>query len=102
MPLILGIMQILPQLIQTGFAVAPLLTHVSSTAAPTTPVESFAAGLMAQLPALIASGTDVVSMVVDANTKVRAMLAEKRDPTAQEWLDLGGKIHALQTELHAA
>ncbi len=58
--LVLGVLQILPSLLQTGFSVLSLVNHTNANSTPSTPVEDFAAQLMAQLPALINAGIDIL------------------------------------------
>lgn len=47
------------------------------------------------LPALIQSGVEVVSLIAGTVNSVKAMIAENRDPTPDEWNTLHAKIAAL-------
>jgi len=47
------------------------------------------------LPALIQSGAEVVSLITGTVSSVKTMIAENRDPTADEWNALHASIAAL-------
>jgi len=101
--LVLGVLQILPSLLQTGFSVLSLVNHANANA-PTTPspVESFAVQLMAQLPALISAGVDVTSLVTEGAARVALMQKENRGPTDAEKADQTARLAALDASYDKA
>ena len=54
------------------------------------------------IPSLIAAGQSVVNLVNSTSSNVKKMVAENRDPTAQEWADQAKVISDLRAILHAA
>ena len=63
---------------------------------------AYAIQLLGEVPALISAGQDVVTLVNSGNAALKAMQAEKRDPTDAEWAALDTQIGALRRALHAA
>jgi hypothetical protein len=53
------------------------------------------------LPVLISTGQNLMGFINKTQTNVNNMIAEKRDPTDQEWADLNATITDLRTQLHA-
>jgi hypothetical protein len=47
------------------------------------------------LPGLIQAGVEVVTLITSTVAQVKTMIAENRDPTAEEWDALHAKIAAL-------
>jgi hypothetical protein len=60
----------------------------------------YAMQILQQIPQLIAAGVDVMSTVNQGTSALQLMLAEKRDPTADEWAQLDARIDALRAKLH--
>jgi hypothetical protein len=61
------------------------------TPAATTLLVSF----LESLPGLIQDGVEVVGLIKSTASSVKTMIAESRDPTADEWNALHAKIAAL-------
>lgn len=61
----------------------------------------YAMQLLAQLPALIEGGHEVVGLVKDANDALKKMQSENRDPTPEEFEALNSKINELRAQLHS-
>ena len=61
---------------------------------------AFGIELLTQIPALIAAGKDVISLVNSGKAKMQEFEREKRDPTSQEWLQLNAEIDDLRLRLH--
>jgi len=64
-------------------------------------VSSFITSVIAQLPVLVASGTDINAFVNAQVALVKEMIAANRDPTQQEWDDLNGTVAAELAKLQA-
>ena len=103
MPLVLMVLQALPSLLSTGFSVLSLVNHTNANPSATpSPVETFAAQLMAQLPALISAGVDITSLVTAAAAQVTLMQAENRGPTDAEKTDQTARLAALDASYDKA
>jgi N-acyl-D-aspartate/D-glutamate deacylase len=98
MPLALLVLQALPQLLQTGFAVSALVNHTNANTTPTTPVETFASQILLALPNLISAGVDVTSLVTDGAARVSTMTTENRGPTDAEKADQTARLTALDSD----
>lgn len=61
---------------------------------------AFAIQAFQVLPGLIAAGKDISVIVKESTDALRAMQAENRDPTQQEWDLLNARIAELRTDLH--
>lgn len=61
----------------------------------------FATQVLGALPQLIQDGQEVAGLVTTANTALKAMQDEKRDPTPAEWDAVNAHLRELQGELHA-
>lgn len=57
--------------------------------------------LLQVIPDLVAAGVEVKGLVDEYSTKLNAMAAEKRDPTAEEWAELNATIQRLRSQLHS-
>lgn len=60
----------------------------------------YALQVLQVLPQLIAAGQDVAGFIQQANTSLKNMQDQKRDPTAEEWAALNTQIDALRKQLH--
>ena len=54
------------------------------------------------IPSLIAAGQSVAGLVNQTNAAVQKMVAENRDPTADEWAAQAKVISDLRAILHSA
>jgi len=61
---------------------------------------AYALQLLQAIPTLLAAGRDVAAMIEQGSTALKAMQAEGRDPTPEEWDALNATIAALRAELH--
>ena len=52
------------------------------------------------LPLAVKGISSAVALWNEGSAKIAEMVAEKRDPTAEEWGDLNARIGALQSDLH--
>ena len=102
MSAILGLLKFLPAAIDLGVAVKDLITDTTGKAVPTTAVETYATNLLKALTAAIEAGQDIKEAVDTTNNAVRAMLAEKRQPSDAEWASQAQRILALENRLDAA
>lgn len=57
--------------------------------------------LLQSLPALISAGVEVKGLIETQSAKLTDMVANSRDPSAQDWADLNAQIFALRGQLHA-
>ena len=61
----------------------------------------FATTLLAELPALIAAGVEVVGLIEKGNAQLKQFADEKRNPTDAEWEALNESIASKRKELHS-
>jgi len=61
----------------------------------------FVIALLSQVPGLIAAGQSVVSTVNQAITMGNTFVAEKRDPTPEEWAALDAQRDALHKQVQS-
>ncbi len=66
------------------------------------PALLFAIQLFQSLPGLIAAGVEIKGLVDEYTAKLESMAAQKRDPSADEWLELNARIVSLRQKLHAS
>lgn len=92
--LILQALRFLPMAVDAGFAVRDLAQAVAGKDIGRHPsdVERYALGVIEQVPALIDAGQEVVSILNEANAKVREMVSQNRAPTPEEWDAVNSKI----------
>lgn len=62
---------------------------------------TYAMQLMGILPQLIGAGIEIKTMIENHNTKLDLMVAESRNPTEAEWIELNTTIAKLRVELHS-
>jgi hypothetical protein len=62
------------------------------------PALAYAIQLLSMLPSLIGAGQGVMSLITQGQTALANMVAEKRDPTAEEW----AALDAMRDTLHKA
>jgi predicted PurR-regulated permease PerM len=74
------------------------------TAFPQIPagVSVFINSLIAQLPQLVAAGTDIADFVKTQVSSIGAMLSENRDPTQAEWDALNADLSVELAKLDAS
>ena len=65
-------------------------------------ISQFINSLISQLPALVASGTDIIAFVKMQMTGIGSMIAENRDPTQAEWDALNASLAGELSKLDAA
>lgn len=63
-------------------------------------VLSYTLAFLEQLPKLIEAGVEVKGLIQEHTAKVKAMRAEDRPPTEEEWALLNGQVERLRNELH--
>ena len=56
--------------------------------------KSFIGSLVARTPELIAAGVDVTVFITHELSRVKAMIAENRDPTQAEWHAMNSAVAA--------
>jgi hypothetical protein len=61
----------------------------------------YAIQILQAIPQLLAAGQSVMGSVNQGTTALQNMLAEKRDPTPEEWAALDAQIDSLRAQLHA-
>lgn len=59
---------------------------------------SFAITVLNMLPSLISTGKDIVKFIEESNTALKAMQAEGRNPTDEEWDTLNKAIEDLRAQ----
>ena len=64
-------------------------------------VQDFISTLTAQLPDLEAAGTDMSAFISGELSRVKAMIAENRDPTQEEWDALNATVASELARLNA-
>lgn len=74
--------------------VQTLITAILGLFKLPTGVTNFVSSLTNQLPALVAAGTDIQMFVKNQMVVIRKMIAEKRDPTEEEWATLNATMSA--------
>lgn len=62
----------------------------------------FALQILNQIIPLIATGSALFTQVQTSRNTLEKMIAEKRDPTPEEWAGLNGQISNLRTQLQGA
>lgn len=62
------------------------------------PALSFAIEALSALPDLIAAGVNVVEFIGAANTALKTMQSEDRDPTDAEWEALNQAVETLRAQ----
>jgi hypothetical protein len=62
---------------------------------------AYATHFLASLPALLAVGAEVASLIDQVNGKLSQFAAEKRDPNPEEWEALNTSIAAKRQQLHS-
>lgn len=101
-PLLLGVLRLLPTLIQAGIDIVPLVTATNTKTIPTNAVEVFASQTLKVLPGMIQAGYDVTEIVTRTNDQVGLMLREARAPRDDEWADQAARIVSLEKRADAA
>ena len=101
-PLLLGVLRLLPTLVQAGIDFIPLVTATNEKAVPTNAIEVFASQTLRVLPAMVAAGRDVTEIVTRTNEQVGLMLRDARGPRDDEWADQATRIAALELRAEAA
>jgi len=61
----------------------------------------YAIQILSQLPALIAAGVEVASLITNGTKALEDMQATGRNPTDAEWEELNSSIEELGKRLHA-
>ena len=56
--------------------------------------------LLNAIPALIAAGANITTLVQQHAAKLKEMVDAGRDPTAEEWDDMNRQVDALRGQLH--
>lgn len=64
-------------------------------------VSSFVRSVAQQIPTLVAAEADIENFIEGQLTKVKAMIAENRDPTQEEWDDLNATVQSELAKLNA-
>lgn len=65
-------------------------------------IAQYGATILTSLPGLIKAGVEITGMIQMGQARMNAMIAENREPTADEWKELNGEINRLRADLHAA
>lgn len=99
---LLALAQFLPTMLQLGIAAKPMIETVLGKSSASTDLERYAHATLVALPNLIDAGIDIASLVMHTHDQVKAMLAEGRGPTTDEWQAQADRINALEQEWQAA
>lgn len=62
---------------------------------------SFAIEFLNLLPSIVQMTEELAALVQNTSVALKAMQAEHRDPTPEEWAALDAQVQALRDQLHA-
>lgn len=62
----------------------------------------YALEILEALPALLPAGQGVLDMISGGTATLKAMIADNRKPTEDEWQALNDQTEALRQQLHSA